>query len=50
MIVPEKFIRTFVSRYRKHTVYTDEGIWDDEACSVIRLKHHLDHPIEKVLM
>src|SRR5215207_1806828 len=35
MIVAEKFIRSLVSKYGKHTVYTDGGTWYDEACNVI---------------
>ena len=31
MLVAEKFIRSLVSNYGKHTVYTDGGTWYDEA-------------------
>jgi len=47
MLVAEKFIRTLVSKYGKHTVYTDGGTWYDEACEVIGLKHYLHSPLEK---
>jgi len=50
MLVTEKFIRSLVSIYGKHTVYTDGGTWYDEACNVIGLKHHLHSPLEKSLM
>ena len=50
MLVAEKFIRSLVSKYGKHTVYTDGGTWYDEACEVIGLKHYLHSSIEKSLM
>ncbi|MDR4512082.1 MAG: hypothetical protein MRJ93_10315 [Nitrososphaeraceae archaeon] len=46
----EKFIRSLVSKYGKHTVYTDGSRWYDEACNIIGLKHHLHSPLEKSLM
>jgi transposase-like protein len=33
MLVAEKFIRSLVSKYGKHTVFTDGGTWHDEACN-----------------
>ena len=50
MLVAEKFIRSLVENYGKHTVYTDGGTWYDEACNVLRLKHYLHSPLEKSLM
>ena len=50
MLIAEKFIRSLVSNYGKHTVYTDGGTWYHEACSTIGLKHHLHSSIEKSLM
>ena len=50
MIIAEKFIRSLVSNYGKHTVYTDGGTWYYEACNVLRLKHYLHSSIEKSLM
>ncbi len=50
MFVAEKFIRSLVSNYGKHTVYTDGGTWYDEACNVLRLKHYLHSPFQKSLM
>ena len=43
MIIAEKFIRSLVENYGKHTVYTNGGTWYDEACNVLRLrlKHYL---------
>ena len=50
MLVAEKFIRSLVDKYGKHTVYTDGGTWYDEACNVLRLKHYLHSPFQKNLM
>ena len=50
MLVAEKFIIFLVSKYGKHTVYTDGGTYYREACNVIGLKHHLHSPFEKSLM
>ncbi|MDR4510695.1 MAG: DDE-type integrase/transposase/recombinase [Nitrososphaeraceae archaeon] len=50
MLVAENFIRSLVSRYGKHTIYTDGGTWYDQACDVIGLKHYLHSSIEKSLM
>ena len=50
MLVAEKFIRSLVEKYGRHTVYTDGGTWYEQACNVIGLKHHLQSPIEKSLM
>ena len=50
MLVAEKFIRSLVDKYGKHTMYTDGGTWYDEACNIIGLKHYLHSPLEKSLM
>src|SRR5215211_5812149 len=50
ILVAEKFIRSLVESYGKHTVYTDGGTWYDEACNVLRLKHYLHSSLEKSLM
>ena len=51
MFVAENFIRSLVSKYGKHTVYTDDGgTWYPQACSFLHLKHHLHSPLEKSLM
>jgi transposase-like protein len=50
MLVAEKFIRSLVSKYRKHTMFTDGGTWYDEAYNIIGLKHYLHSSIEKSLM
>src|SRR5215211_2355374 len=50
MLVAERFIRSLVEKYGKHTVYTDGGTWYPEACNVLRLKHYLHSSFEKSLM
>jgi transposase-like protein len=50
MLVAEKFIRSLVSKYGKHTVFTDGGTWYDEASNIIGLKHYLHSPFQKSLM
>ena len=50
MLVAEKFIRSLVSKYGRHPVYTDGGIWYDEACNILKLKHYLHSSLEKSLM
>ena len=50
MLVAEKFIRSLVSKYGRHPVYTDGGTWYDEACNILKLKHYLHSSIEKSLM
>ena len=50
MIVAEKFIRSLVSKYGEHTVYTDGGTWYPQACTFLHLKHYLHSPFEKSLM
>ena len=50
MLVAEKFIRSLVEKYGRHTVYTDGGAWYDEACNVIGLKYYLHSPFQKSLM
>ena len=50
MLVAERFIRSLVSKYGKHTVYTGGGIWYPEACNILRLKHYLHSSFEKSLI
>jgi putative transposase len=50
MFVAENFIRSLVSKYGRHTVYTDGGTWYPEACKILRLKHYLYSPSEKSLI
>ena len=41
MFVAEKFIRSLVEKYGRHTVYTDSGTWYPQACNFLHLKHRL---------
>jgi len=54
MFVAERLIRSLVSKYGKHTVYTYGGIWYSEACNVLRLKlftlHHFSRIWRKELI
>ena len=50
MLVVEKFIRSLVDKYGRHTVYTDGGTWYPEACNILKLKHYLHSSFEKSLM
>jgi putative transposase len=50
MLIAEKFIRSLVDKYGKHTVYTDGGTWYLEACKINELKHFLHSPLEKSLI
>jgi len=48
MLVFEKLIRSLVSKYGKHAVYTDGGTWYPETCNVLKLKHYLHSPFQNV--
>ncbi|HLN35654.1 MAG TPA: hypothetical protein VK250_10310 [Nitrososphaeraceae archaeon] len=50
MLVVEKFIRSLVSRYGRHVVYTDGGTWYPQACNFLNLKHRFHSPLEKSLI
>ena len=50
MFVAENFLRSLVSKYGKHIVYTDGGTWYPQACNFMHLKHRLHSPIEKSLI
>jgi len=39
MFVAETFIRSLVSKYGRHTVYTDGGTWYPQACTSLHLRH-----------
>jgi putative transposase len=50
MFVAENFLRSLVSKYGKHIVYTDGGTWYPQACNFLYLKHKLHSSIEKSLI
>ena len=39
------FLKEVRSRYGRKTVWTDEGVWYPEACSLLRLEHRV-YPVE----
>ncbi len=44
----ESFLRTLITIYGKHTVYSDGGTWYPEACSSsLGLRHVLHPSLEK---
>jgi len=50
MFVAENFLRSLVSKYGVHTVYTDGGTWYPQACNFLNIKHRLHSPFEKSLI
>ena len=50
IFVVENFIRSLVSKYGRHTVYTDGGTWYPQACRFLHLKHRLHSSLEKSLI
>ena len=50
MLVAESFLRSLIKVHGKHTVYSDGGTWDPEACSYLGLKHLLHSPLEKSII
>ncbi len=50
MFVAENFIRSLVSSYGRHTVYTDGGTWYPQACNFLHIKHRLHSSLEKSLI
>ena len=37
-LVTEKFSRSLIDKYAKHTVYTDGGTWYPQACKISHIK------------
>ena len=50
MFVAENFIGSLVSKYGRHTVYTDGGTWYPQACRFLHIKHYLHSPLEKSMI
>ena len=44
MIVAESFLRSLITIYGKHIVYSDGGTWYPEACISLGLEHRLNSP------
>lgn len=50
MFLAENFIRSLVSKYGRHTVYTDGGTWYPRASNFLHLKHRLHSALDKSLI
>ena len=51
VFVEENFLRSLVSKYDRHTVYTDSGTqYPLQECNFLHLKHRLHSPLEKSLV
>ena len=50
MMVVEAFLRSLITIYGKHIVYSDGGTWYPEACSSLGLTHMLHSPFEKSII
>ncbi|MDR4510279.1 MAG: hypothetical protein MRJ93_01075 [Nitrososphaeraceae archaeon] len=50
MFVAENFIRSLVSKYVRHTVYTYGVTWYPQACNFLHLKHRLHSHLDKSLI
>ena len=50
MIVAESFLRSLITIYGKHIVYSDGGTWYPEACISLGLKHRLHSSYEKSIV
>ena len=50
MIVAESFLRSLITIYGKHIVYSDGGTWYPEACIFLGLEQRLHSPYEKSIV
>ena len=51
VFVAENFIRSLISKYDIHKVYTDDGTcYSQQACNFLHLKHRLHSHLEKILI
>ncbi len=50
MFVAERILSQAVSRYGKHRVSSDGGIWYPGVCKFLKLKHHLHSSFEKSII
>jgi putative transposase len=50
MFVTKNFIHSLVSKYGKHTIYTDGGTPYPQVCTFLHLKHRLHLPLEKSMI
>jgi putative transposase len=50
MLIAEQFIKSLVKRYGKCNISTDGGTWYPQACSFLKLKHHVHSFYEKSII
>lgn len=50
MFIAERFLQGLVNKYGKHPISTDGGTWYPQACSFLKLKHHLHSSYEKSII
>jgi putative transposase len=50
MFVAERFLDGLVKIHGKHCISTDGGTWYPQACSFLKLKHHIHSPYEKSMI
>ena len=44
------FLESLVSKYGRHSVYSDGATWYPEVCKILGLKHYLHSSVEKSLI
>src|SRR5512147_2990435 len=47
MLVLSSFLESLISKYGRHSVYSDDATWYPEACKILRLKHYLHSSVEE---
>lgn len=50
MFVAERFLSNIVNEYGLHSVFTDGGTWYPQACSFLKLDHHLHSSFKKSII
>ncbi len=50
MFVAENFLQSLISKYGRHTIYSDSGTWYSQGYTFLNLKHRLHSPLEKNLI
>ena len=47
MLVLSSFLESLISKYGRHSFYSDGTTWYPEACKTLRLKHYLHSSVEE---
>jgi putative transposase len=50
ILVVEAFLRSLIELYGRYTVYSNGGIWHQEACNSIGFEHKLHSSYEKSII